>query len=82
MRPSRRTTKAKPKLNKREIVFELNNKLEDFKLTGQDTLVYLHWTPEQWLDTDFYDLMELQTAKKPKDREQDPMKMLQSLGLM
>jgi hypothetical protein len=63
-------------------VFELKNKLEDFKLTGQDTLVYLHWTPEQWLDTDFYDLMELQTAKKPKDREQDPMKMLQSLGLM
>lgn len=82
MRLSRRTTKAKPKLNKREIVFELKNKLEDFKLTGQDTLVYLHWTPEQWLDTDFYDLMELQTAKKPKDREQDPMKMLQSLGLM
>ncbi len=34
-----------------------------------------------WLDADFYDLLELQTAKKPKDREQDPMQMLKSLGL-
>lgn len=82
MRPSRRTTKAKPKLNKREVVFELNNKLEDFKLYGQDTLFYLHWTPDMWLDTGFYDLLELKTAKKPEEREQDPMQMLQSLGLM
>ncbi|MFD1429715.1 hypothetical protein [Lacticaseibacillus mingshuiensis] len=63
-------------------MFELKNKLEDLKLSGQDTLVYLHWTPEQWLDSDFYDLLELQTAKKPEDRQQDPEQMLKGLGLM
>ncbi|WP_203628319.1 hypothetical protein [Lacticaseibacillus mingshuiensis] len=63
-------------------MFELKNKLEDLKLSGQNALVWLHWTTEQWLDSDFYDLLELQTAKKPEDRQQDPKQLLKGLGLM
>ncbi|KRK73422.1 hypothetical protein [Lacticaseibacillus nasuensis] len=63
-------------------MFELRNKLEDLKLSGQDTLVYLHWTPDEWLDAPFYELLELKMAKKPEDRQQDPEQMLKGLGLM
>lgn len=63
-------------------MFELKNKLEDLKLSGQNDMVYLHWTPDEWLDAPFYELLELQTARKPEDREVDPEAMLKGLGLM
>ncbi|WP_258457777.1 hypothetical protein [Schleiferilactobacillus harbinensis] len=69
-------TKAK-KTSAPERVFELKNKLEDFDYFGQNTMVNMHWTSDQFWNADYFGLMELLNAKPEKDRPVDPGQMFE-----
>ena len=75
-RRARLRTKAK-RLSPPERVFELKNKLADFDYMGQNAMVNLHWTPDQFWDAEYFGFLMLLNAQNPKDRPIDPGKMWQ-----
>ncbi|WP_369526432.1 hypothetical protein [Lacticaseibacillus paracasei] len=65
--------KAKTKIiSAPERVFELKNKLEDFDYMGQNAMVNMHWTSDQFWDAEYFGFVTLLNAKNPKDRPIDP----------
>lgn len=46
---------------------------------AQNTLVNLHYTPEEFDEQDYYRLMEIMGARQQKDRPVDPAKLYKQL---
>ncbi|WP_164511962.1 hypothetical protein [Lacticaseibacillus daqingensis] len=46
---------------------------------AQDTLVNLHYTPEQFDDTDYYRLLQIMGARSKEDRPVDPAQLYSQL---
>lgn len=61
------------------LIWELKNQLEDFDVYARDALMNMHWTADQFDDTDYYRLMQIVGAKDPKDREVDPLALMQAV---
>lgn len=71
-------TKA-PRTSAPERVFALQNQLEDFRLTKKQSIVYFHWTMQDFDNADHYELLETLSAKEKKDRVVDPLAFVQSI---
>ena len=67
-------TKAK-RVSPPERVYELKNRLEDFRLTKKQAAMYFHWSMQDYDDADYYELLEMMSARETKDRPVDPGKM-------
>ncbi len=75
----RRKATKKAKTSPAELAFAYQNQLEDFDLMAQDTLVNLHYTPEQFDDTDYYRLLQIMGARSKEDRPVDPAQLYSQL---
>lgn len=76
--PNRKATK-KAQISPSQKVFELQNQLEDFDLFAKDTLINLHWTPDQFDDSDYFRVMDILAARPAKDRPVDPMQFIKQI---
>lgn len=56
-------------------VMNLVNQVEDFDLFAKNALMNLHWSLDQFYDTDYFELMEVLNAKEEKDRLVDPLSL-------
>ncbi|OIK89941.1 hypothetical protein, partial [Oenococcus oeni] len=63
-----------------ERVFRLRNELEDYNLFAKNAMQYWHWGLDEFFDTDYYELIEVMSAKEKKDRVQDPMNLFRALS--
>ncbi len=41
---------------------------------------YWHWGLDEFFDTDYYELIEVMSAKEKKDRVQDPMNLFRAIS--
>lgn len=62
-----------------QVIWELQNQLEDFDLYAKDVIINLHWTTEQFDETDYYRLMQVFNAKEKKDRQLDPLDLMKQV---
>ncbi len=62
-----------------QVIWELQNQLEDFDLYAKDVIINLHWTTEQFDETDYYRLMQVFNAKEKKDRQLDPLELMKQV---
>lgn len=72
----RQPTKAK-RVSPPERVYELQNRLEDFRLMKKQSAMYFHWSMQAYDDADYYEMLEMMSARETKDRPVDQGKMWQ-----
>jgi hypothetical protein len=53
----------------------LKNQLEDFRLSKKQAVVYFHWSLTDFDDADYFEMLEMMSARDKKDRPVDPGKM-------
>lgn len=53
-------------------VYELKNQLEDFRWSKKQAVVYFHWSLKDFDDADYFEMLEMMSAKDKKDRPVDP----------
>lgn len=58
-----------------ERVFHLKNQLEDFRLSKKQAVVYFHWSLNDFDEADYFEMLEMMSARDEKDRPVDPGKM-------
>lgn len=71
---NRLRTKA-TRISPPERVYALENQLEDFRWSKKQAVVYFHWSLADFDDADYYEMLEMMSAKDKKDRPIDPGKM-------
>lgn len=64
-----------------ERIFRLRNQLEDFRLFAKHAIQNLHWSLEDFMNADFYELQAVLGAEEVKERVQDPLALAHSMGL-
>lgn len=64
MHKLRKKTLKKVRSNLRDNVLLLQDQLDNFYYNEQQTLVRLHWTPQQFDDADFFELNKIMSAEK------------------
>ncbi|AWR92443.1 hypothetical protein DMC16_15655 [Lacticaseibacillus paracasei] len=73
----RSKTPAKAKINPAVKVYELENQLQDFRWTKKQAVMYFHWSLQDFDDADYFEMLEMMSAKDKKDRPIDPAVMWQ-----
>ena len=63
---------AKAKINPAVKVYELENQLQDFRLMKKQAVMYFHWSMQDFDDADYFEMLEMMSAKDKKDRPIDP----------
>lgn len=63
---------AKAKISPPVRVYELKNQLEDFRWSKKQAVVYFHWSLKDFDDADYFEMLEMMSAKDKKDRPIDP----------
>ena len=58
-------------------MYELKNRLEDFRWSKKQAVVYFHWSLKDFDEADYYEMLEMMSAKDKKDRIVDPGKMFE-----
>lgn len=58
-------------------MYALSNQLEDFRWSKKQAVVYFHWSLNDFDDADYYEMLEMMSAKDKKDRLIDPGKMFE-----
>lgn len=53
------------------------NRVEDLKLAEKEAIVNLHWDLVTYDEADYFELNDILSAKEPKDREVDPLSLIQ-----
>ncbi|MCT2909518.1 hypothetical protein EFT87_12740 [Schleiferilactobacillus harbinensis] len=73
-RKSRQPTKA-TRISPPERVYALKNQREDFRWSKKQAVIYFHWSLKDFDDADYYEMLEMMSAKDKKDRIVDPGQM-------
>lgn len=63
---------AKAKISPPVRVYELKNQLEDFRWMKKQAVMYFHWSMQDFDEADYYEMLEMMSAKDKKDRPIDP----------
>lgn len=63
---------AKAKINPSVKVYELENQLQDFRWMKKQAVMYFHWSMQDFDDADYFEMLEMMSAKDKKDRPVDP----------
>lgn len=63
---------AKVKINPAVKVYELENQLQDFRWMKKQAVMYFHWSMQDFDDADYFEMLEMMSAKDKKDRPIDP----------
>lgn len=53
----------------------MQNQLEDFRWSKKQAVVYFHWSLRDFDEADYFEMLEMMSAKDKKDRPVDPGKM-------
>lgn len=64
-----------------KVVYELENAVEDINYEENIAFTQFHILPDDFERQDFEQLQRALKAKAPEDRVQDPLKLLQSMGI-
>ena len=63
---------AKATINPAVKVYELENQLQDFRWMKKQAVMYFHWSMQDFDDADYFEMLEMMSAKDKKDRPIDP----------
>ncbi|MFY4506475.1 hypothetical protein ACJ8L9_06550 [Lacticaseibacillus rhamnosus] len=63
---------AKAKINPSVKVYELENQVQDFRWMKKQAVMYFHWSIQDFDDADYFEMLEMMSAKDKKDRPIDP----------
>lgn len=63
---------AKVKINPAVKVYELENQLQDFRWMKKQAVMYFNWSMQDFDDADYFEMLEMMSAKDKKDRPIDP----------
>ncbi len=63
---------AKAKISPAVKVYELENQLQDFRWMKKQAVMYFHWSMQDFDDADYFEMLEMMSAKDKKDRPVDP----------
>ncbi|MHC3386063.1 hypothetical protein [Lacticaseibacillus paracasei] len=63
---------AKAKINPAVKAYELENQLQDFRWMKKQAVMYFHWSMQDFDDADYFEMLEMMSAKDKKDRPIDP----------
>lgn len=69
--------RTKAKISPPERVYALRNQLEDFRWSKKQAVVYFHWSLADFDEADYFEMLEMMSAKDKKDRIVDPGKMFE-----
>lgn len=58
-------------------MYELKNQLEDFRWSKKQAVVYFHWSLKDFDEADYFEMLEMMSAKDKKDRPVDPGQMFE-----
>ncbi|MFT8581109.1 MAG: hypothetical protein ABF743_07105 [Schleiferilactobacillus perolens] len=58
-------------------MYELENQLQDFRWSKKQAVVYFHWSLQNFDSADYYEMLEMMSAKSKKDRPIDPGRMFE-----
>ncbi|WP_260302551.1 hypothetical protein [Schleiferilactobacillus harbinensis] len=56
-------------------MYALKNQREDFRWSKKQAVIYFHWSLKDFDDADYYEMLEMMSAKDKKDRIVDPGQM-------
>lgn len=63
---------AKAKINPAVKTYEFKNQLQDFRWMKKQAVMYFHWSMQDFDEADYYEMLEMMSAKDKKDRPVDP----------
>lgn len=63
---------AKAKIKPAVKVYELENQVQDFRWMKKQAVMYFHWSMQDFDDADYFEMLEMMSAKDKKDRPIDP----------
>ncbi|EFD87505.1 hypothetical protein ACFIUV_08370 [Oenococcus oeni] len=58
----------------------MTNELEDFDLFAKNALTNLHWSLDEFYETDYFELITVLNAKEKKERVVDPLELFKSFN--